>query len=114
MAQRSFIVIIGEYTPELTHVQDIIEASNDAEINFFSLSTTGEKDTVERINERLFVHHYAPLNDVEMQAKQYIRDIIALGAKNHYFCKSKSKHYNNLLDYIMRGVKMYGITYNEL
>ena len=26
MTQRSFIVIIGEYTPELTHVQDIIEA----------------------------------------------------------------------------------------
>ena len=40
MTQRSFIVIIGEYIPELTHVQDIIEASNDAEINFFSLLTT--------------------------------------------------------------------------
>lgn len=113
MTQKSFIVIIGEYSPGLSCVREVMDASKEAEINFFDMPNIGSKDTVERINEQLLIHHYAQLSEFEIQVKQYIRDIVALGAEKHYFCKSNDKH-NNILECIKRGLEMYSIKYKEL
>ncbi len=113
MTQKSFIVIIGEYSPELSCVREVMDASEEAEINFFDMPNIGSKDTVERVNEQLLIHHYAQLSEFEIQVKQYIRDIVALGAEKHYFCKSNGKH-NNILECIKRGLEMYSIKYKEL
>ena len=37
MTQKSFIVIIGEYSPELSCVREVMDASKEAEIKEFEL-----------------------------------------------------------------------------
>ena len=72
MTQKSFIVIIGEYSPELSCVREVMDAPKEAEINFFDMPNIGSKDTVERVNEQLLIHHYAQLSEFEIQVKNKV------------------------------------------
>ena len=112
--KQSFIAIIGEYSAHLLDhkIQDVL-ANNEAEINVFDFPVIGGKDTVERVSERLLVHKYAcPSNDIKesiTRDKEYIRDMIYLGAKKYYLCKPKEKRYTALYKSLEAALSNYGV-----
>ncbi|MBR6304924.1 MAG: hypothetical protein IKR37_04810 [Paludibacteraceae bacterium] len=113
---KSYIIAVCEYSPQILEHKMLHEVSNEhIEINIFDLPRLDSKDTVERINERTFVHRYANLSnklcDSFKRDKEYIRDIIALGASMHYVFKPKNRDLIELCEHIVRALEVYGVDY---
>ena len=114
---KSYIVVVGEYTPQLLENKMILQelSKEEVEINIFDLPRLDGKDTVERIDERTFVHRYAnpseKLSDSVERDKEYVRDIVALGAYKHYMYKPKDHDLVELYDHIVRALEVYGVDF---
>lgn len=117
---KSYIIVVGEYTPQLLENKMILQelSKKEVEINIFDLPRLDSKDTVERINERIFVHRYAnpsdKLSDSIDRDKDYVRDIIALGAYMHYVYMPNNRNLINLYKHIVRALTMYGVNFELL
>ena len=114
---KSYIVVVGEYTPQLLENKMILQelSKEEVEINIFDFPRLDGKDTVERIDEHTFVHRYAnpssKQSDSVNRTKEYIRDIIALGAYKHYIFKPKSRDFIELYEHLIGLLKVHGVDY---
>ena len=114
---KSYIVVVGEYTPQLLENKMILQelSKEEVEINIFDLPRLDGKDIVEHINERIFVHRYAnpsdKLSDSVERDKEYVRDIIALGGYKHYVYKPKNRDLVELYEHIIRALEVYGVKF---
>ena len=112
---KSYIVVVGEYTPQLLENKMILQelSKEEVEINIFDLPRLDGKDTVERKDERTFVHCYAnPSNkqsDSVNRDKEYVRDIIALGAYKHFVFMPKNHDLFELYKHIVSALEVYGV-----
>ncbi len=115
---KSYIVVVGEYTPQLLENKMILQelSKEEVEINIFDLPRLNGKDKVERMDECIFVHRYAnpsnKLSDSVERDKEYVRDIIALGAYKHYVYKPKNRDLVELYEHIVRALDIYGVNFN--
>lgn len=115
---KSYIVVVGEYTPQLLGNKMILQelSKEEVEINIFDLPRLNGKDKVERMDECIFVHRYAnpsnKLSDSVERDKEYVRDIIALGAYKHYVYKPKNRDLVELYEHIVRALDIYGVNFN--
>lgn len=115
---KSYIVVVGEYTPQLLENKMILQelSKEEVEINIFDLPRLNGKDKVERMDECIFVHRYAnpsnKLSDSVERDKEYVRDIIALGAYKHYVYKPKNRDFVELYEHIVRALDIYGVNFN--
>ena len=116
MEQTAYIAIIGEYSSRLVDktIREVL-ANSDAEINVFDFPAIGGKDGVERVQERVLVHQYAcpsrDLTDSAGRAKEYIRDIVYLGAQKYYLCKPAEREYSPLYKSLESALKTYGVDF---
>jgi len=114
---KSYIIVVGEYTPQLLENKTLPRElpKEQVEINIFDFPRLEGKDTVERIDERTFVHRYAnpsdKLGDSVECDKEYVRDIIALGAYKHYMFKPKNNDLIELYEHIVSALEVYGVDY---
>lgn len=114
---KSYIIVVGEYTPQLFENNLILSelSKGQIEVNIFDLPRLGGKDIVERVDEHTLIHRYAnpsdKLCDSVARDKEYIRDIIALGAYKHYVFKPKNHDLTELFEHIVRALKVYGVDY---
>jgi len=115
---KSYIVVVGEYTPQLLENKMILQelSKEEVEINIFDLPRLNGKDKVERMDECILVHRYAnpsnKLSDSVERDKEYVRDIIALGAYKHYVYKPKNRDLVELYEHIVRALDIYGVNFN--
>lgn len=115
---KSYIVVVGEYTPQLLENKMILQelSKEEVEINIFDLPRLNGKDKVERMDECIFVHRYAnpsnKLSDSVECDKEYVRDIIALGAYKHYVYKPKNRDLVELYDHIVSALEVYGVDFH--
>lgn len=115
---KSYIVVVGEYTPQLLENKMILQelSTEKVEINIFDLPRLNGKNKVERMDECIFVHRYAnpsnKLSDSVERDKEYVRDIIALGAYKHYVYKPKNRDLVELYEHIVRALDIYGVNFN--
>ena len=114
---KSYFIVVGEYTPQLLENKMILKelSKEEVEINIFDLPRLDGKDKVERMDEQIFVHSYAnpsdKLGDSVERDKEYVRDIIALGAYKHYVYKPKNRDLVELYEHIVRALEIYGVDF---
>ena len=120
MKSTTYIAIIGEYSSHVLDntIQGLLTSNVEAEINVFDFPIVGGIDTVVCDDKRVYVHKYncpsQNLADSVIRNKEYVRDIIALGAIKYYIYKPKEKEYRALYESIEAALKIYGVNYQIL